>query len=595
MEDIVFKPIKTWVVENYLAILFAILSGLLTVLPHLLAAHALGNDYHGIPFLMSDNEDYYLARVQEIADGHGFVSSPYFYEYKNTLPVVPSIGEYIYATLRILTGLSSPDTLVLAKFALPLLLFLLVYTFIRQVSEDNNSTKNTWGAIAGACFIVLGIELIDYHTVYGRLTGTIHHMRFLSAWVRPVNPITGALFLFTYLHFLWRSLKEHSWLYPVLSGFLIALSLGYIFTVGIELTLLGFLFLFALWCKDFSLLKRLGGIAFVGIGIASLYWLSVFNALIKGGVSAGKNGLMHTHMLLPNKVLLATALLIALFIFIARKHEDLLIVRQRAKFLPLWFVFALLLSGMVVLNQQIVTGVTIWPYHFVQYTNPLAIASLFIVGFILLSHHYGRIWKILTGMIIVASVGFAALNATTYVYAMDTYRGFQDFAPAYTWLNAHAQKDCVVLSVDDDDELFTGFLPGFTSCNVYQTKNFVSGSTPDERVRFNFFVLLRMRGVGAGEIDEYLMQHSDLVLRYFYNDYQELFGLNKSDHIAIITPAIASEYKHFLQNDFFDELRRYRLDYVITRSHLSKKAEKELYGHLFQLFTSNNTTIYSFK
>ena len=61
------------------AIGFSILVGLLSVAPHIISMYMLGNSYRGIPFLYSDNEDYYIARIHEIIDGHYLVGSPYFF------------------------------------------------------------------------------------------------------------------------------------------------------------------------------------------------------------------------------------------------------------------------------------------------------------------------------------------------------------------------------------------------------------------------------------------------------------------------------------------------------------------------------------
>lgn len=590
------KKLADWMSEHYIALLFALIAGSLTVLPHMLAVHALGTEYHGVPFLMIDNEDYYLARVQEIVDGHGFVGSSFFLEYKNVLPVVPSIGEYLYVALALVTHLAIPETLVLAKFLFPFFLFLLIYIFIQNVSGQNNEgEKNYWGAIAGAAIIVMGYDLVNYHLVYERLIGVAHTARVLSPWSRPVNPITGALFLFIYLNFLWVAWIKPSRAFVVLSGLAITLSLGYVFTVGIELAVLGVLIVLSLLWKEYLLTKRLLAVGAIGLGLASIYWINVLRTLTSGSDLAGKNGLMLMHTPLPNKVLLAVSALVIVMIIIARKYNNVHVWKERTQYMHVWFVFALLLGGFMVLNQQILTGRTIWPYHFVQYTNPIAILSLFIIGFTLIRPHVKNMWNVFVGISIVMSIAMAIWSATTYKYGIDEFRALQNNAPLFAWLNENAKKDCVVLTVDDDQEVLTGFIPGFTSCNVYGTKNFVSATIPHERLVHNFFILLRMRGVTDATVDAYLTRHRELVLRYFYKDYQELFELVHNDRIDKLTPSIASEYKAFYKVDLGKEISQYQVDYIVAKNELPEKVAQALALHINPVFESGSTTLYTFK
>jgi len=79
--------------SHRLACLLAVLVGLAVIAPHLLAQNALGRDYQGFPFLFKGNEDYYMAKIQEIVDGHWLANSPYLYDYKNKVSLVFPVGE----------------------------------------------------------------------------------------------------------------------------------------------------------------------------------------------------------------------------------------------------------------------------------------------------------------------------------------------------------------------------------------------------------------------------------------------------------------------------------------------------------------------
>ena len=103
--------LKFFVSEHLIAIFFALLVGTLCSLPQFLAIWSLGEQYKGIPFLYSDSEFVYLARIQEIFDGHLSASSHVFYEYKDSVSITPPSGEYFYFFLDEKILVIGPDTI----------------------------------------------------------------------------------------------------------------------------------------------------------------------------------------------------------------------------------------------------------------------------------------------------------------------------------------------------------------------------------------------------------------------------------------------------------------------------------------------------
>src|SRR3989344_1717925 len=105
--------------RHFLAVLFACLVGVIYGLPNVLFILSLNGGYQGIPMMQTPNEDSYLARIQEILDGHPALGSPYFFEYKEQLPITPPTGEFFYALPSLVFGLSAPTVLMISKFILP--------------------------------------------------------------------------------------------------------------------------------------------------------------------------------------------------------------------------------------------------------------------------------------------------------------------------------------------------------------------------------------------------------------------------------------------------------------------------------------------
>jgi len=82
---------KSFVKNYYLAIIFAIVAGAISVASQIFSIISLNEPYQGVHLMFTANEDIYMARIQEIIDGHWQVGSPLFYEYKNRSNLMPPI------------------------------------------------------------------------------------------------------------------------------------------------------------------------------------------------------------------------------------------------------------------------------------------------------------------------------------------------------------------------------------------------------------------------------------------------------------------------------------------------------------------------
>ena len=473
-------------------------------------------------------------------------------------------------------------------------LFLLAFHLMQLlVEEGGEEHERTWNAIAAALMVTLGMELIDYVHLFSRLIhGSTSEV--LSVWTRPVNPITGALFLFTFLCLLWQSIRKESWEYSIVAGVTLGLSFGYIFSLGTGLSVLGILVIFALFARDYARIKKFFTILFIGTIIPLIYWINILPQLTKGDDLAGRSGLLLIHTPLFNKVLLATFVLCGALLTYAYQKHEIRIWKQREKHLPIWFSLALIFGSIFALNQQILTGRAIWPYHFVQYTVPLAMISVYIFAFFLFRPFFPRTWMMFIGASITVCMVFSTLNAGTFVFRMKDFRQLQDLSPIFSWLNANAPKDCVVLTSEDSLETLTGLIPGFTTCNTY-VSSYLGGSMPMERVYHNFFTKLRLHGITNATIMENLTEKNDEAPKmYFYKDWIELLSPNKDPRIEKTFPDLTMKYELFLKEDFEKELRRYRIDYIISRGELNTEAVRSL-PTLQPVFTSGSTTIYALK
>src|SRR3989338_8101429 len=239
---------KNFIKDHWLAIIIAFLVGIIYIGPHLWFIVSNSDVYQGIPLMQSANKDFYIARIQEIVNGHPLVGSQALFEYKDQLPLSPPTSEFLYALPTLILGVPIVATLNASNFILPTLLFLLVYALLYRLLSQSNEWPRKVSAIAGALFITLGYDLIDYRTVFSLIQGRVEPSSWLI-WSRPVNPIMGAIYLFSFLHFLWSVIqnnKRHK-VAIVGAGFFLAIMFAsYFFSWGLALSLLLLLGLFYL-------------------------------------------------------------------------------------------------------------------------------------------------------------------------------------------------------------------------------------------------------------------------------------------------------------------------------------------------------------
>lgn len=87
---------------------------------------------------------------------------------------------------------------------------------------------------------------------------------------------------------------------------------------------------------------------------------------------------------------------------------------------------------------------------------------------------------------------------------------------------------------------------------------------PEERIKHNFFVRMRTLGLLPEHTRSWMEAHSYEVRSLFFRDWNDLFAKGTGDAWFMdTTETLSREYAEFYEREFYDELNRYRLDYVI--------------------------------
>lgn len=585
----IYKKILSFLKKNYLLIISAFIVSLVSILPYIIPVIQLGDNYRGIPFIYQANEDAYLARIREVVDGHGSVGSAFFYEYKDWNPVVPSVGEYLYALPSIIFRLPLLDVLIASKFFLPAILFILVYLLIYKLSNNPDLLSTKLNAIFGGFLVTLGYDLIDYRYIIKIFNGQTISTT-LSVWTRPINPIIGAVLIFSFLLLVLSIIKSRRKFLFIPAGLVWALTIGYVFSWTFILAVLLLLILFYLYKKDYFLIKNFLFTLLVWFIVTLPYWYGLFRSFASSGGRelAAKSGMVYTHAPVFNKVLFVGSILFLLLSLYFKYYK-----KEKNKD-DLWWYFSLILiiTGWVVFNQQVITGRTIWYHHYVQYTIP----TLMVVGMLALNNWIKPyLFKIWAGVIAIFAISIFVYNILilqTVYNIQNDFRKLQNFAPVFAWINNNTDKDCVLLNQDAVDVKLDTLIPAFTHCNVY-APSWVFDGVPEERIWHNYLVMLRLRNVDPVNVEEYLQNNKTEVLSYFFVDWDQLFHGTGEEYIQEKIKELTIAYRDFVKKDFREELQKYKLDYILFVGEPELRVKEQL-PDIKLLYNSGEYFIYKF-
>lgn len=578
------EKIQSFLKTHSIALAFSLVVGLLSVLPTILAPLSIGDDYKGIQFLYLNDETTYRTRIHEILDGHPGVSSPFLHEYKDELSVVPPINEYFYALPALVFGLSG--AIVLSKFLFPGFLFLLLYFLVSGMLQSESRRVNNATSLAVGLLVTLGYDIVDYR----KIIELFQHADTLNLliWTRLVNPIVGALIIGGTLLFAWQAFLHESRYVYIPIGILLGVSVGYFFTLAFVYAVVGLLFVLCIAVKDYQKAKVFGLGMLIGFFIDLPYWISVFSTIggTGGHLSATKYGMEFTHGIIINKLLSVTTVFMGLTGLYAFMRDREWMERNKKT----WqFLLVLLLTCWVTLNQQILTGRAVWPHHFVQYIIPIEIIIIMVLSTLVWKRVFKKLWHLGIVLSICLSFVVGIHSATSYVFHIDEFRDSQvQYSDILQYLQNNADKDCVVL-VREYDENLQRLIPGYTSCNVYDTQNVYA--LPQDRVLHNFLLRMRFEEVDPNHSEEYLLGREDIVRAHLFSNWEEMFGHGKDEWFLREISLVSEEYQKFSTGNLSEQIREYKVDYLYSKTALSPEMLSEV-GNVSVVASSSQFILY---
>jgi hypothetical protein len=559
-------------------IAFALLVGLISVAPTVLAPLSIGSAYHGIQYLPLNDEETYRARIHEILDGHYTVASPFLYEYKDTSPVAMlPINEWLYALPAFLFGLSV--VIVASKFLLPTLLFFFTYLLVRRLLKDEDPSTTLTALVAGL-LVAFGTDLMNYQSVIPALKGLAPVNPLL--WTRLVNPIVGAVEVFAFLYLLVR-VWEGDRRFIIPAGIVLALTVGYFFSFGIAASILAILLFGALVKKEYGFAKNATYIFLLSLVLDAWYWYQTLFSVSGpvGRVLAERNGMSFTHAPVLNMVLLTATLFVLVSYGFSRFR------RKHAGYGNIWlFLSALLIGSWLAFNQQVVTGREIWYYHFVQYSVPLSLVVVVVASHISWRFAVPRLWRFGMYGMFGLLLAYGIFSITSFLPRASAFANIQQYANAISFLDTSAPRDCVVLVMNAEE--IEQLIPAYTSCNTYSTTITFAG-VPKERILHNYLLQLRLNGITTNNLHAYLLAHEGDIRTYFFDNWIELFGEGDDSFVQEKIALVEKSYPAFLAGNLQTGLQTYQMDYLLTTAPIRKILPK-----LHRVATEGAFSLYSF-
>lgn len=531
-----------------MAIVLSVFIGLLIALPPVIFRFS--DNYKGVDMLKHNTEAHYVAQVQEVYDGYSDLGNPFFADLKEEPYLFPPLSPNIIANFGKLFGISAIEAVMVARFIIITLLAFFIYLFSFSL------TNKKYIGLVSAPLIILGSAFLNPSHILNILKP--------SAWSgagsfidygRPINPQVSSLFFFAYLTFFWRFLQSREQTYyGIFATVILGLSFYvYLYTWTFIFALNGILFLIYLFNKEKEQAKK---VFFVSLGASIMglpYLLHVFGLRSHDwyAESSPRFGFVHTRQLNLSRVVLVTFVLFLL----TRKWFE----KNIRTFFTAFFI-----AGVVVVNEQVITGLYLFNHHYHWYYNtPLVIIFLVTFAFFLVGKiNKDRFAKLVLGIILVALAfynGFLS-QYTGYKTALPTVVEEQRYAPFLEWVD----QETKVATPFFTSHRMSEFLSAASHGDSYYTGSTVYTLAPNERLLDGYLAYKYLGAIPTSTFAIYAEANrneiSDYVFAYQYRFLPDVCLGCFPD--SVIENAV-EKYTKLTDDNFIEFLKRYPVEYLV--------------------------------
>jgi len=457
--------------KHFLAIVFALFIGAIMVGPQLLFIYSSGSDYRGIYMANTDAEYHYMARMQEAVDNGG-LGNPFIYENKTGVPsTIYTISETILAWPAKIFNFSIPNLNLFYKFLLPVIIGLLIYSFVfRLIDSRMWSVAAMFAVLFGSTLLSFPdiIHFLHWDQVYGSF----------AIYSRPINPEVSSIIFFVYLHLLLSALNKKTWAIFTFLGVILGLSFYiYFYSYTFFLALNAVLLIMNLISKKYDIVLKIAGATSLGIGIG--LW-SIMNTIAiythpNYKFMAELIDVASTHHPIFSVFGLLTLVVLILFSWHNREKNNLL------------FLWSLLITSFIVINQQVITGILLQEGHYHWYFNvPIFIFVFIFVLYYLVNNKPRWSFGLAVTICIISTASTFQIQSSSYHMNFSEATNNQRYGMVISWLNENTSKESVVFA----DNYLSQLIPAYTGANVVWEDHAAFYLVSPERRLFNPTTLL---------------------------------------------------------------------------------------------------------
>jgi len=548
----------TTFLKKYAFIALALVAGVIIVAPSIYF-HFVDPAYRGAEMFGSDAEDFYLAQVREIYDGHYHLGNVYYADLKNVPYVQQSLSPMIEAAAGIIFRVPLPWVNIAAKFVFPFLAVCIIYLFWLTLTKRRavSLTMTAFIIFIPATTVFLdphGWTQFFLHRVFSRAD-----LQFLS-FARPINPQISALFVYGFLLCAYKFIfanASNRW--GLSAAVLLGLSFyTYFFAFTLIWAVTAVLLIWFLIGREWQRFWRLLTVAIFAALIGIPYILNVWNVLQDPihTQTAYHLGMLDGHKFIFSRVWWGVTILFLLF------------YRRADHFRT--FILGVMAAFFIVTNQQLITGATVpipAHYHW-YYVAPIGGALLLFLVIRFLERHLsstnGRRW-VLRGaqsavmiFFIVSGVLFQKLS---YFAQRPGIVAQQRYMDVVRWADTRVKEDAVWFGNYHINTL----IPVYTRHDVYSHGGAGDYLVSNDRLAHAYYLYLLLDDVPVSALRSYLRDpvHRDDAGRWLFSQKYRVMNGCYGCFPDEVAESIAVGYEKFYLQNFITELRRYRVDYIV--------------------------------
>jgi len=569
--------------RHRLAIGFAILTTVIVAFPQIYFRVDQKEIYQGIE-LLPDSP--WSPRVREIQDDNTGFGSIYYKDGKGNPYLFQPLGSMTVGYMGRVFGLDINNTFLLSRFVLTFLSFILIYAFVLVLSGDRLV------AISGALALLLADSVMSYYGIVEIFKG-VSPDSFLRI-ARPVNPAMIYILFFGFLLSFWRFYRSKSWKDGILSVILLGLnfynyfySWTFIYAFGGVLVLV--LAIQRKWREVLTLSYVFLGAILTLIPYAwNLYKASQHPSYEEASM---RFGVVLTHAPLFIGFVALCALVVYVFSFPKEDKERYV------------FGLALLLTPLVTMNQQIITGKVLQAAHYHWFFHkPLAFIFVLVLAFYWVSKMGLDVYrKYLASALIIGSI-FTGVFIQTNSYLYDMQDGGevlverQKYGPAIEWFNTYVERGSVVLANNEASHITVIYTPLDL---FYHRAGLYSLAATKGRLLEQLFTFYRLRSVDALDARELFFNERAYISWNIYGmHYRELLGSYESipdEEIEEIAALYKSTLSISMAKWLEQVLSKYEVEYLVWDKVEDPLWRLNQYSFLKEVAVFGDLAIYSFK